>query len=348
MTTVGPERGPWRVGWPRTDEPFVALVDAATSRFPEAQALLDNAHGKHVLHGRPTIPKADAVADLVLSHGAVQLVSIGSGVAIDAGKLAVHRLWEQSGKVTAHCAVPCGPEVYRAITPFSMYEGEPGTREAVWEEWLRPAEIALVPELLCRMDATTVALFAGDSLVHAVESLLSTLNDSTSEPLALAAARTFASATDHREPDRVELAVASLNAARAFDTTKLGLAHALSRPLGIAARTSHDAFNLMLGGPVISFWGTSVIATSPLRRISTIEPTAPAWNALIDGYRQRAGLPASLSRTELSREDVESAIAWAPHSTGIPHLPGLLSEGDLERIMSAAWEGSATASSGRS
>src|SRR5437868_4169100 len=115
-----------------------------------------------------------------------------------------------------------------------MYEEKPGMREAVWEDWLRPAQITLVPELLTRMDVETVQLSAGDSLVHAVESLLSTLNSPASEPFAVAAARTFANASE-LAPDRVALAIASLNAARAFDTTKLGLAHALSRPLGIAA-----------------------------------------------------------------------------------------------------------------
>jgi hypothetical protein len=344
VTTVDPNRGPWRVGWPQTDEPFVALIDADTSRFPEAEALLGRAQGIHILDGRPTIPEADAVADLIVDHGGVRLLSIGSGVAIDTGKLAVHRVWERVGEATEHFAVPCGPEVYRAITPFSMYEGKPGTREAVWQDWLRPAQIALIPELLSRIDVETVQLFAGDSLVHAVESILSRLNSPASEPLAIAAARTFADAAQLPTPDRVELAIASLNAARAFDTTKLGLAHALSRPLGIAAGTSHDAFNLILGAPVVSFWGTSVIAASPLRRILAIEPTAPAWSGLIDGYRQRAGLPDALSSTEITREDVGSVLAWAPQSSGIPNLPVPLSDGDLERVMSGVWHGSAAAS----
>jgi alcohol dehydrogenase len=196
------------------------------------------------------------------------------------------------------------------------------------------------------MDQETVNLFAGDSLVHAIESLLSKLSNSDSEPYALAAAETFVTAADDEQSDRVALMIASMNAARAFDVTKLGLAHALSRPLGIAAGISHDGFNLMLGPPVIDYWGSSIIGESPLRRVTRVEPTAAAWSALVDGYRRRAALPDALRDAGVTPADVDAALDWAPHSSGIPNLPKPLEPGDLQRIMQTAWEGTMTPARG--
>jgi len=347
MTAHDPDalHGPWHIGWPEDRPPFVALIDPSSSDYPEAQTLLTHARASYVLEARPSIAEATAVVELLVESDVRRLVSIGAGLVIDTGKLAAYYHRERTNELLEHCAVPCGPELYRAVTPFSMYEGTPGTRDAVWEDWLRPNEVALAPELLSRMDSETVQLFAGDSLVHVIESLLSKLGTSKSKAYALAAAQTFATAADVSAPDRVALAVASMNAARAFDITKLGLAHALSRPLGIAAGTSHDAFNLMLGAAVISFWGSTVIADSPLRLIASVDPTVSAWSRLVDGYRQRAGLPAALSAAGITPKDVDAALAWAPNSSGIPNLPHPVEAGDLERIIEAAWEGRAVSRS---
>lgn len=344
MTERAPDplHGPWHAGWPRDEPSFVALVDPSSSRYPEVQALAAHARAVHVLPGRPTVSDAHAVVGLLVDSGVRHLVSIGAGLVIDTGKLASYHYRRRTNELLEHSAVPCGPEPYRAVTPFSMYEGAPGTRDAVWEEWLRPDEVALVPELLARMDSETVHLLSGDSLVHAIESLLSTLSSADSERYALSSAQTFVSAADDADADRGALMIASMNAARAFDITKLGLAHALSRPLGIAAGISHDGFNLMLGAPVVTFWGSAVIGESPLRSIRGVEPTAPAWSDLVDGYRRRAGLPDALRDAGVTPKDVDAALTWAPNSSGIPNLPSPLEDGDLERIMEAAWGGTVT------
>ena len=221
-----------------------------------------------------------------------------------------------------------------------MYEGAPGIREGVWGDWLRPTDVSVVHGFLAQLDPATVALFSGDSLVHAVESVLTTLSNDVSERHALAALAVFAEQANAESPARPELVLASIDAARAFDTTKLGLAHALSRPLGIAAGISHDGYNLMLGSAVVAYWGDEVIVGSPLARILSVEPTARAWANLIDGYRVRAGLPAAIPDTGLEWSAAEAAMEWAPKSSGIPNLPSPLEVDTLQRIMRAAWAGS--------
>ena len=330
---------PVHLGWPRDGGAFVAVVDPWARQLAELGSYLGRAEAVYELAGRPTVEAADDVDRLVTETGVGRVVSAGAGLVIDAVKLTVFRRRRRTGELVDHAAIPCGPEPYRAVAPFSMYEGAPGVRDGVWEDWLRPADVAIVPELLDRIDAATVALFSGDSLVHAVESVLTRLSDEESESHALAAARTFAAQAGAASPARADLVLASIAAARAFDTTKLGLAHALSRPLGIAAGISHDGYNLMLGPAVVMYWGDDVIAGSPLASVDTVAPTARAWADLIDGYRVRAGLPAALPDTGLDWRDAEAAMSWAPNSSGIPNLPRPLEPDTLECIVRAAWAG---------
>ena len=330
---------PVHVGWPAAGGPFVGIVDPWTYNLAELRDYLASAEAVFELEGRPTVADADALDELVAESGVARIVSAGEGLVIDAAKLTVARRRERTGELVELVAIPCGPEPYRAVAPFSMYEGEAGVRDGVWGDWLRPIDVAVVPELLCLLDASTVALFAGDSLVHALESMLTTLSNDVSEQYALEAARVFVEQAANDEPDRVQLVLASIGAARAFDTTKLGLAHALSRPLGIATGISHDGYNLALGPAVVTYWGDETVASSALARIPTVEPTARAWAAVIDGYRNRAGLPAALADTALSWSDAEAAMEWAPKSSGIPNLPRPLEANTLECIMRAAWTG---------
>ncbi len=290
-STHEPAYDPVHLGWPAADGPFVALVDPWINGLAEMQGYLGGAEGVYELLDRPTVDAADAVDELVSATGVTRLMSAGAGLVMDAAKLTVYRRRERTGELLDHIAIPCGPEPYRAVAPFSMYEGAPGIREGVWGDWLRPTDVAVVHELLAQLDPATVALFSGDSLVHAVESVLTTLSNDVSERHALAALAVFAEQANTESPARPELVLASIDAARAFDTTKLGLAHALSRPLGIAAGISHDGYNLMLGSAVVGYWGDEVIVGSPLARILSVEPTARAWADLIDGYRAEQGFP---------------------------------------------------------
>jgi alcohol dehydrogenase class IV len=322
------------VGWPTIDETYVAAVDPPTRSISNASQLINDAAAVHAVTGRPTPSDAAEINRLLDETGARLVVSIGAGLVIDAAKLAVFERHRQTGTLVAHDAVPCGPEPYRAITPFSMYDARPGAREGVQEEWLRPRSAAVVPQLLDQLNDATVALFAGDSAVHAVESLLSRLTNSESQQQATTAAQIFIEEASAPTLNPTRLAEASIAAAAAFDTTKLGLAHALSRPLGIATGESHDAYNLMLGPPVVRFWGDSVIKSTPLQ--SCFQSIGDCED-LLDGYRRRAGLPDSLSQMPLTPADIDAAIKWAPKSSGIPNLPAPLRAGDLERVMADAW-----------
>jgi len=323
-------------GWPAIEGGFVAVLDPETRALPEARAFVAGAVGLHEVAGRPTPADAAAIEELLDSTGVRSVVSLGAGLVVDAVKLAVFERRNRTGELVVHDAIPCGPEPYRAVTPFTMYDEVPGSRGVAQEDWLRPRVAAVVPDLLDGLSAHTVALFAGDSAVHAFESLLSKLTTDESKRHAVWAAKVFIEEAQAEHPDPARLAHASIEAAVAFDTTKLGLAHALSRPLGIATGESHDAYNLMLGAPVARFWGTNAIGDTAVGEAFPTM-TAAQWSALFDGYRMRAGLPASLCETKVVPADREAALEWAPKSSGIPNLPAPLRDGDLRRVMADAW-----------
>jgi alcohol dehydrogenase len=332
---------PIHLGWPDAGGPFVAVIDPWTAAQAAARAFLDVAQATYTLPGRPTIGAAHEISRLVETTRVARVVSIGAGLVIDTAKLVVFELRGRAvdGRPLDHVAVPCGPEPYRAVTPFAMFEGPAGTREAAWEQWLPASEVAVVPELLDALDGRVIELFSGDSLIHALESMLTTLSTAESERHALAAADAFARRARGvgGGPSRADLVVASIEAARAFDVTKLGLAHALSRPLGIRAATSHDAHNLMVGPAAIRFWSDAVIARTAISRVDGTEATADAWADIVDGYRIRAGLPAPFEELGLTWDDAQFAIEMAPRSSGIPNLPEKLVPGALERIMRAGF-----------
>jgi alcohol dehydrogenase class IV len=168
---------------------------------------------------------------------------------------------------------------------------------------------------------------------------MSQASNPASEVHARRAANIFIDQAFAVTPDRKLLMEASMRAAVALEITKLGLAHALSRPMGIATGESHDMFNLMLGAPVMRYWGDDVIQRSALAKDVALDPVANLWIELLDHYQRSAGLPDTLAETALAWEDVERAAETATQSTGIPLLPRPLADGDLLRIATDAWSG---------
>ena len=95
----------------------------------------------------------------------------------------------------------------------------------------------------------------------------------------------------------------------------LGVAHAFSRPLGIAAGTSHDGYNLICGFPTLAYWGDAVIGETDLGKGLPIRPSAAGFSAVLDRYRERAGLPTTIEAMGLTWNDMEFALTKAPRST---------------------------------
>ena len=192
----------WRDGVPALEVPSLVVIDSITRQMPPAASLLSAAADTHEVPGRPTVTEADAIVEKIESSGSRQVVVIGSGVAIDTAKLAVYRLREKRCQVLPIIAVPCGPEPYRAVTPFTMFESTTGQRdrEGYSEDWLRSKEVWVAPQLLELVDGPTIAQHAGDSFVHGIESLLSRKSNATSSPNARRAVTILAEQSETERP----------------------------------------------------------------------------------------------------------------------------------------------------
>jgi alcohol dehydrogenase class IV len=333
----------WRDGLPSVAESHIVVIDPVTLAMAPASRLVERAADVHEVPGRPTVPEADAIAHRIQSSGARVVLAVGSGVAIDTAKLAVHRHWERTGARLEIVSVPCGPEPYRAVTPFTMFESptRPRWREGHSEPWLRSREVWVAPELLDLVDEAVIAQHAGDSFVHGMESLLSRKSNQVSAPNARRTVSILAEQSALEKPDRALLVEASIRAAIAFDTTVLGLAHAFSRPMGIRAGTSHDGFNLICGFPTLEYWGDEVIADTDLGRDLPVGPRADDFIQVLDRYRRRAGLARRVEETGLTWDDMEFALTTAPNSTGIPGLPRPFDAERFRAFAQLAWNGGA-------
>lgn len=122
------------------------------------------------------------------------------------------------------------------------------------------AQIALLdPELLLGMPANITANTGIDALTHAFESYVSKLSSPLSDPIALDALRRLIKwlPVAFKEPEnlqaRGECLLGSMQAGFVFNSTQLGLVHAISAPLGAIHHIPHGLANALVFPAVVAF-----------------------------------------------------------------------------------------------
>lgn len=328
---------PVHIGWPRLPRSYIAAIDPEVASLRDANRLTDDAVAVYSAAGRPTPERAVELAELIQRAQVEAVVSIGAGTTIDLAKLALYHARNSGSPDVEHIAIPAGPEPYRAIASLATFDSGPAARETLSIDWLRPHRAVVIAELVEQLDRGLIALIAGDALVHAAESLLSTQRSSASMKGALTAIKGCRHEAPVPSPNGVAVFTAAFEAANAFAETKLGLAHALARPLGIAAGTSHDRFNLMLGPAVIGFWANDETGAGRFTVLDAVGINGVSLAALINEYRVQAGLPPSVPGLGIRKEDALAALDWAPQSSGIPFLPRPVTRPELVSILDAVW-----------
>jgi alcohol dehydrogenase class IV len=198
------------------------------------------------------------------------------------------------------------------------------------------AVVVILPELLARLSDPAIALFSLDTLVHAIESLVSRRANPVSRALAMTAIELIVE--ENRSRTRVNRVIAACLAAEAFSSTGLGIAHAVASPLGTKAGVTHDGINGVLGRSVVNFWGISSGFADVCRAFGVGE-TVEEMTKILDRFRQTAGLPVSLEELGITWGSVAEILPRAAQSSGIPWLPRPLQEGELERFAYQAWSG---------
>ncbi len=122
------------------------------------------------------------------------------------------------------------------------------------------AQIALLdPELLLGLPANVTANTGLDAITHALESYVSRLASPLTDPIALDALKRLVHwlPTAYNEPENVqarsECLLGSMQAGFVFNSTQLGLVHAISAPIGAIHHIPHGLANALVLPAVTAF-----------------------------------------------------------------------------------------------
>lgn len=193
----------------------------------------------------------------------------------------------------------------------------------------------LDPELLVGLPATVTANTGFDALTHALESYVSRLASPLTDPVAWEALRRLIRwlPVSFREPANVvargECLIGSMQAGFVFNSTQLGLAHALSAPLGAMYHVIHGVGNALVLPAVVAF---NECQLGPKRnRLLELFGTEHVFEGIA---AIRRDLELDLGLAEFVPNSGLSELAVAALKSGnIPTNPRTPSEEDVLRIL---------------
>jgi alcohol dehydrogenase class IV len=312
----------------------------------------------------PSIRTAQAVADMALSAGATAFVGIGGGSSIDAAKsaslLATHRGHLRDyggvGKVPAPTlpviAVPTTAGTGSEVTVFAvMSDPDRDEKFTISSPYIAPKVAVLDPNCTLKLPPAITAATGMDALTHAIEAAGSVIAQPATDALATSAARLIflslpkAVQNGKSIADRENMLQAAFLAGTAFNSTYLGLSHALASPLGGHFHIPHGLANAILLPFVMDF--NVPVAMSKYAALSLgAGVSAPgdhprcAAQKLIDAVRtlqKDIGLPTRL-RDAGAKEDVLPLVARdALKSVQLRFNPRPAQERQTLEVLSAAY-----------
>jgi alcohol dehydrogenase len=332
-------RGRYLFGPPEPSESRQLVVcDSAIQDRAATLGVIGSRATVDVAEARPTLTSRDALLARLTADGATELVGIGSGSTLDLCKRTVSALPDDGP--CRLVLVPAGAEPYRAVARFAALDQPGPTRSSIQHDRHSTGTVVLLPELLESIPEETFRIALVDSLVHGIESLLSTRRQPFSEATAVDALRRLSTAPSSAGGGgRIGHVLAMFSLTEAFSSTRLGLAHALASPLGGRLRMTHDRLNATLGAAVVRFWGSAAAGFREVAQALGVAPSVDAVAAEVRARTHKAGLPACLRELGIGWDDVKSVLPAAMQSSGMPFLPRPLEFGEVERFAARAWSG---------
>lgn len=157
-------------------------------------------------------------------------------------------------------AIPTTAGTGSEVTIWSVLsDKENKVKLSVGSPYNCPTIALLDPEITTSLPAHITAATGMDALTHALESYVNKATHPISEGLAIHAMKLISKSLriavaqgDHIEA-RADMLYASLIAAMAFNSTRLGLSHALALPLGAHFHIPHGTVNAMLLPEVMEY-----------------------------------------------------------------------------------------------
>jgi alcohol dehydrogenase class IV len=279
------------------------------------------------------------------------LLVLGGGSAMDAAKVA-RMLVANPGDLRA-LAGPMGVPMAPHPSLFIAAPSTAGTGSEVSESAvisaagesyklifrapeMTPAVALLDPELCTSAPAAVTAASGYDALTHAVEAYTARTANPFTDPIAIAAVETLVSALPRAfaAPDdlaaRLDCLVASAQAAIAFNSANLGLAHAISGALGALHHVGHGLGNALALPWTMAFNGPALGAKGARLAALLGAPDAATGLARL---RERLGLDVGLDAVLPAGADFDAIAAAAARSGQVRVNPRSATVAELRAII---------------
>ncbi len=257
----------------------------------------------------------DAAAAWARSVGADGLVSVGGGSAIDTTKGMAIVLTEGGSirdhqgsqrlerRQTPHLAIPTTAGTGSEVTGYAVVLGE-GEKMHYADDRIIPDAAILDPEVTLGMPRALTAATALDALTHAIEAYTSVQRQPLADALALHAMRLIARYLPRAVSDgkdvvaRGQLLAAANLAGQAFNSSGVGLAHAMAHVVGARYHVHHGTANAIVLPHVMRFnadeLGDRLAEAALALGVSPSEASAEAAARAVAALVAQCGLPTRL------------------------------------------------------
>jgi len=310
-----------------------------------------------------SIESIDHGVELAKRAGCDLVVGVGGGSALDTSKaiglMLVHPgnirdyvgLDKVPGPGAPVIAVPTTAGTGSEMTRFSVLSDKKAkVKLSVGSMYNCPTLALCDPELTVTLPAHITAATGMDALTHALESYVNKATQPISEALSLQSMKLIAKSLrlavvqGENLDARQDMLMASTIAAMAFNSTRLGLAHALAMPLGAQFKIPHGVVNAILLPEVMKFnlignlekfAEIATIFGEKTDHLTTREEAELAVKA-VRQLKEDIGITQNLSDYGLEEEHLDIVVEEAMQSGNVPVNPVRPTAEDLKNICRAA------------
>jgi len=311
----------------------------------------------------PTAMNIEEAKKELKASGAKMVIGLGGGSALDVSK-AVALLATNEGDILSYVgvekfkkeglpliAIPTTAGTGSEVTRFIVFIGpEVKTKLVIVSQLAIPKCAILDPELTITLPPKVTAATGMDALTHAIESYVNVSSNYLSESLSMKAIQLIAKslrkavARGSNIEAREEMLAASLLAGLAFNSTRLGIVHAMSQPAGGHFDIPHGISNAILLpyvmeynliGNIERYIDIAVAFGEKIDGLSPMEAAMRSVKAVRDLMRD-IGITEKLGDFGVREEDLEMLASEAMESGNILVNPRFPSKKDIIEIYKKA------------
>lgn len=311
----------------------------------------------------PDISSVENGTELAKTEKCDLVVGVGGGSSLDTAKaigimltnpghirdyVGLNKVQHQAAPVIA---VPTTAGTGSEMTIWSVLSNKKEkVKLSVGSPYNCPALALCDPELTVTLPPHITATTGMDALTHALESYVNKATQPISEGLAIQSMKMIAKSLrlavvqGENLQARYDMLMASLIAAMAFNSTRLGLSHALALPLGAHFKIPHGTVNAILLpevmqfniiGNVTKFAEIAQIFGEKVEHLTAREAAERSVFA-IRQLKKDVGITQTLSDYGLQEEHLDFIVEEAMLSGNVPVNPRKPSFEDLKNICRAA------------